>query len=72
MALIHKGDWCGPEIIRHLRNENRRRVGGDKTVLRGMIKSVSGHENLNRPIDRGQLNGEPFFRPIFPKTARQL
>ena len=60
MALIHMGYWCGSEIIRHLRNENRRRVGGDKTVLRGMIKSVSGHENLNRPIDRGQLNSDPF------------
>ncbi len=48
IALIQKGDWCGSEFIRHLRNENRRRVRGDNAALRGMIKNVFGHEGLCR------------------------
>ena len=48
IALIQKGDWCGSEFIRHLRNENRRRVCGDHAALRGTIKNVSGHEGLGR------------------------
>jgi hypothetical protein len=59
IALIPKGDWCGSGFIRHPRNENRRRVCGDQEQSRGMIESVSGHENIDRSIDRGQLNGDP-------------
>jgi glucan phosphorylase len=60
--LIQKGDWCGSEFIHHRRNENRRRVRGSETESRGSTESVSGHEEIGRAIERGQLNGgDPFL-----------
>ena len=47
------------ELIRHRCNENRRRVRGSETESRGSTESVSGHEEIGRAIERGQLNGDP-------------
>jgi hypothetical protein len=71
IALIQKGDWCGSELIRHRHNENRRRVRGYETESRGSTESVSGHEEIGRAIERGQLNGDLVYSSIYGRTKGQ-
>jgi len=69
IALIQKGGWCGSEFIRRLPNENRRRARGNGAEPHGTNESVSGHEKIERAIDRGQLNGGP--RKSGPRASQR-
>ena len=59
-VLIQKGDWCGSERTRHRRHENTRRVSVQSTrfAAERTIAATPRCEQIDRAIDRGQLNGD--------------